>query len=191
MNKMNWNSIFKIAVIFLLVTNVATIVTVRRIAKNNAEDSLPVVDLPRDARMGYFRGSLGLNEDQMIILNRYNADYNKRAADINRRLMSLRKRMIIEISGDKPDSSVIDSVLEEFGACHIELKRATIYYYNELQSICNDEQQHNLELFFRNMLDPQGPMYLRGPGRGGRGRMQDSGSMGQGRRFRNRAGVQR
>jgi len=96
--------------------------------------------------------------------------------------------MISEISGENPDREVLDSVLNEFGARHIRMKRATIDYYENLKSICNEEQQENLGIFFRNMLDPQGPIYTRGYMRGrrgegmgmGRGRLRDEGRGGRG-----------
>jgi hypothetical protein len=167
--KMRKTSIYIIAIIFLLVTNIATVITIRKILRTR-EETKPVLELPQESRLRYFRGSIGLIDDQIDEFARYNRIYNERAGEINRSLISLRRQMVIEISSEKPDQKEIESILRDFGAGHIELKKATIEYYNNLKSLCNEEQQKNLELFFRDMLDPQGAVYLRRQGPNGQGR---------------------
>lgn len=180
---MSRNTIYIIVIVFLLVTNIATVVSVREISRRVEEDTRPVMEMASDSRMGFFVGSLGLTQDQLPEFRKFNIEYNREVAAINRRLMTLRHQMITEISDNDPDNNVIDSVLNEFGAGHIELKRATIDYYDNLKSICSQEQRDNLQIFFRDMLDPQGPIYSRGPMRDGRGH-----GMGPGRNRQFRGG---
>lgn len=179
---MNRNRIYITVIIFLLVTNIVTVISFRKITRKEVELSRPVIEMPHESRLGYFRGSLELDEEQMASLTGYNRDYNRKAEKINRRLVSLREQMITAISSENPDQEAIDSILNQFGAGHVELKRATIDYYKNLSSICNEEQRHNLELFFRNMLDPQGPVYSRGRGVGGRGHGMGPGQAREGQR---------
>jgi len=166
---MNNKTIYIIIIIFLLVTNVVTVISARKYSIRQEEDTRPVIDQPQEIRMGYFMNTLGISQNQMPEFRRFNMEYNREVSEINRDLMLLRNRIISEISTDDRDEEQLDSVLNDFGAGHIRMKRATIMYYENLKSICNEEQKEELEIFFRNMLDPQGPIYTRGQGRGRRG----------------------
>ena len=55
MRKMNKTAIYIMIIIFLLVTNIATIVTTLSLHKQEKEEDsqAPVIELPIDRRMGY------------------------------------------------------------------------------------------------------------------------------------------
>ncbi|MEZ5000755.1 MAG: hypothetical protein R2744_09910 [Bacteroidales bacterium] len=178
---MRRETIYRIAIIFLLVTNVATVLTVRKVVVEREEENIPVAQMPRESRVDYFRGTLGFNQEQEEAFELYNAEYNRRASGINRDLLMQRRMMINELASDKPAEERLDSILDAFGEGQVELKRATIEYYNHLRSICSEDQLENLEIFFRDMLDPQGSIYMYGRGRNGQGR-------GMGRACRGRRG---
>ncbi len=167
-------NIYIVIILFLAVTNIATIVSSARINKEAVGQSeIPVVEMQRESRMGFFGAEIGLDENQTKEFVRHNGSYNMKAGNITDDLTVLRYRMIEEMISADQDSARLDSILEEFGDYHVQLKKATIEYYNNLNSICDARQKVRLQFLFNDMLDPDGMIY--GIGRGGQGRGRATG----------------
>lgn len=166
MKKIN---IYIVIILFLAVTNIATIVSSARMNKKAAGQSeIPVVEMQRESRMGFFGAEIGLDESQTNEFIRHNRSYNMKAGSITDDLTVLRHQMIEEMISADRDSARLNRILEEFGDYHVQLKKATIEYYNNMNSICDARQQLRLQFLFNDMLDPDGMIY--GIGRGGQGR---------------------
>ncbi|MCA1756229.1 MAG: hypothetical protein LC649_02080 [Bacteroidales bacterium] len=165
---MKSNTIYKAAVVFLLITNIVTVLSFRKITIDNSETVGPVIEQTNAGRMDYFIGNIGFDKEQMDQFYKAYELYNREAGKINRELLELRRRMITEVSGE--DTADMDSVLKAFGEGHIMMKKITIDYYERLREIADEDQEERLESAFREMLDPQGPIWSRGPRRDGHGR---------------------
>jgi hypothetical protein len=165
---MRSNTIYKAAVVFLLITNIVTVLSFRKITRENSDTVSPVIEQTNAGRMDYFINNIGFDKEQMDQFYMAHERYSSEAGKINRELLDLRRRMITEVSGE--DSSEMDSVLKAFGDGHIRMKKVTMDYYERLREIADEDQQERLEVVFREMLDPQGPIWSRGPRRDGHGR---------------------
>jgi len=168
---MNKISVYIIIIIFLLVTNIATIVTVVSLNKQNKEQDIdpPVIELPRDSRVGFFHNQMGIREDQYPAFDNYNMQYNIEASQISQKMRTLRNQMVEEMASENPDTSVLENIAADFGNLHKEMKILTMEYYFNLKSVSDDMQKERLYLLFKDMLDPDGIIYGRGRGGAGRG----------------------
>lgn len=165
---MKRNTIYQAAVAFLLITNIVTVLSFRKISNEKMESESPVIEQTNAGRMGYFIDNVGFDKEQMVQFYNIHEWYIREAGSINRELQELRRSMIMGTS--KGDKAELDSVLKAFGEDHIRMKRLTMDYYNKLREIADEEQEERLELMFRELLDPQGPIWSRGPRRDGHGR---------------------
>lgn len=165
---MRSNTLYKAAVVFLLITNIVTVLSFRKITKENSETVSPVIEQTNAGRMDYFINNIGFDEEQMDLFYMAHDRYSREAGKINRELLELRRRMITEVSEE--DAAEMDSVLKAFGEGHIRMKKITMDYYERLREIADENQEERLEVVFREMLDPQGPIWSRGPRRDGHGR---------------------
>ncbi|MEA1887620.1 MAG: hypothetical protein U9N72_10480 [Bacteroidota bacterium] len=168
---MNKISVYVIIIIFLLVTNVATIITTISLNKRNQGEAEPaaVIELPRDRRIGFFHNQIGLREEQRTAFNNYNRQYNMKAGQLLGEMNQLRRQMVDEMASENPDTSLLNNIASEFGSLHKEMKKLTMEYYFNLKSISNEDQKERLHFMFRDMLDPEGDIYGRGRGGAGRG----------------------
>lgn len=181
---MKSNTIYLAVVVFLLITNIVTVLSFRKISVENSETVSPVIEQSNAGRMDYFINNIGFNEEQMDQFYMAHERYSSEAGKINRELLELRRRMITEVSEE--DAAEMDSVLKAFGEGHIRMKKITIDYYERLREIADEDQEKRLEIVFREMLDPQGPIWSRGPRRDGHGRGRGPGlnrERGQGNRY--------
>jgi hypothetical protein len=167
---MKSNTIYLVIILFLISTNIATIVSTNvNKNKSEVEDSI-VANQPRASRMNFLWNELGLNEEQIVEAVEYNTEYNRKARLITIDLTELRHQIVEEMSDGNPDKEKLGRIISTFGARHIELKRETVDFYYQLHSICDSSQRGKLEFVFRDMLDPEGMIYGRGRGGQGRGR---------------------
>lgn len=179
------NRIIYLAIIlFLLSTNIATVISINSNKEKNEVD-LTVARQPRESRMNFLWNELGLDENQIQLAIDSNSDYQKIARAITNDLTDLRHKIVEEMSAPVPDKDRLDDVINEFGRRHSELKRATVDYYYELYSVCDSQQRERLEYLFRDMLDPDGMIYGRGRGGQGRGKQFESRGPQRGRFRRN------
>jgi len=177
---MKSRTIYLIIILFLTVTNIVTVISGRSDAEKDAIEDLPVISKPQAERMSFFWGELGLTQDQRDDVALYNKAYNETAEEITLKLTDLRHEIVSEVSKEEPDRDYLETVIDQFGDHHAELKRATVDFYYQLSSVCSPEQKKRLEFMFRDMLDPDGAIY--GRGRGGQGRRGDfRGGQGRGR----------
>lgn len=171
------------AVIILFAMNVATVVTIvvsrDRTVKSEATNvQSPPAD-PDAVRFHFFAQELGLRPDQMDAFRNANRNFNPRVKQLSMQMADMRQDMVNELGKENPDRQKLDSLAAAFGNLHRELKEQTINYYMELRSVCTPEQQHQLHVLFRTMLNPNNDLPLHRYGRGWR---HGNGRRGMGRR---------
>ena len=171
MRIMNKTAIYIMIIIFLLVTNIATIVTTLSLHKQEKEEDsqAPVIELPIDRRMGYFHNQIGISDEQFPAFNDYNMQFNTRANQLSEEMRELRQQMVDEMASENPDTALLNDIASEFGNLHREMKKLTMEYYLNLKSVSDETQRERLHFMFRDMLDPEGTIYGRGRGGAGRG----------------------
>jgi len=178
---MNRTSIYIAIIIFLLVTNIATIFTIISLNREEEVDvsQRPVIEMPRDNRVGYFHNQLGINDEQFPAFRDYNKHFNTEAGMLTEKMRELRKQMVDEMASENPDTARLNEIASEFGNLHKEMKKVTMEYYFNLKSISDDSQKERLHFMFRDMLDPEGSIYGRGRGGAGRGMRRPQGPRGR------------
>jgi len=171
MKKMNKTAIYIAIIIFLLVTNVATIITIVATTRPEEEnsDNRPVIEMPRDRRIGFFHNQIGISDDQRPAFLEYNRRFSEKAGQINYRMVEMRHRMVEEMASENPDTVLLKKIASDFGDLQEEMKILTMEYYFNLKSVSDDSQKKRLHFLFRDMLDPEGHIYGRGRGGAGRG----------------------
>ncbi|MEE4115153.1 MAG: hypothetical protein V2I37_03240 [Marinilabiliaceae bacterium] len=181
---MKRTNIYLAIILFLLTTNIVTIIAVKEKNSSLAAEELPVGEQAIESRMGFFFGEMGFSEKQLDKVEKYNRDYNNAAGEIAAELSDLRHEIVEEVSSAGSNNEFLDSVIRQFGEKHAQLKRETVIFYKQLESVCDSSQKEKLEFMFRDMLDPEGLIYGRGRGRGmgqgigrgmGRGRSEPPG----------------
>lgn len=162
---MNKTKILLLIILFLLVTNIATIITgiISSSDRGQAED---VQETATGTKINFFAGQLGLSEGQKSDFMRFNRTFNRDAHLITSGIEDLRFRMIDEMASPEPDRKILDSICTEIGIRHTLLKKETVDYYLNLKNICNEGQKEQLHGLFREMSDPDGDLNRFGRGRG-------------------------
>jgi len=165
-------------VLFLVMTNVATVLSVvlhirqtdqATVSEPVASDSLA---LPDRQRVIFFTEQLGLTPEQQDAFREVSFTYNQAALTISNEMAVLRNRQLMAMHAAEPDMNQLNTLSEEIGQLHTRLKNLTIGYYLGLKGICTVDQQQQSYAIFKKILNPEGEVDLPrgGPrGRSGRG----------------------
>jgi Spy/CpxP family protein refolding chaperone len=172
-------------ILFLIITNTATIITVWRHLYASPGDSLPQKEemvnensgaIPDNQRTRFFTSELNLNPEQQTTFRNIHRDYMRNARVISMEMNELRDSLLEAMNQNQPDTVRLDKLSEKIGEQHAVLKKLTIQYYLGLKAICNPDQQTKLYEIIRKIIQPDGEVQLpSGQGGPGSGR-----GMGQG-----------
>ena len=110
------------------------------------------IEVPSERRTRFFREQLNLQQDQMDIFRELNRNYNRTAWRVTHQLETLRAEMIRELGKENPREKTLNSISEQIGELHTNLKKETIDYYMQMKEVCNEEQQIKLNEIFMSML---------------------------------------
>ncbi len=110
------------------------------------------IEVPSERRTRFFREQLNLGQDQMDTFRELNRNYNKTAWRVTHQLEALRAEMVRELGKENPKEKTLESISEQIGKLHTNLKKETIDYYMQMKEVCNDEQQIKLNEIFMSML---------------------------------------
>ncbi len=110
------------------------------------------IEVPSERRTRFFREQLNLGQDQMDIFRELNRKYNKTAWRVTHQLEALRAEMVRELGKENPREKTLESISEQIGELHTNLKKETIDYYMQMKEVCNEEQQIKLNEIFMSML---------------------------------------
>lgn len=173
-------------IVFLIVTNIATVLTVVRHIRNqegktgtelkqeSKPDDKSPVDLPDNQRTIFFTKALNLSADQQSAFREVNWNYGKQTQEISREMSRLREQLLSALDQTAPDTVMLNTLSDQIGQEHTRLKKLTITYYLGLKSICNGDQKKALYEMFQKLLSPESNVNVPG------GRPQGRGPQGQG-----------
>lgn len=130
-------------VVILLATNISMGVSFiyhkqqdkKLLEQVNSEET--EIEVPAQQRTRFFREQLDLQPAQVKVFRELNRDFNRSAWQITNQLAGLRIQMIEELGKEIPDSLKLNSITEEIGILHTELKKETIGYYRKMEEECN------------------------------------------------------
>jgi uncharacterized protein HemX len=122
----------------------------KKIAEQTEQEA---IELPAQQRTRFFREQLNLEPQQMETFRELNRNFNRTAWQINHQLESLRVDMVREMGREIADKQRLESISEEIGKLHTQLKNETIDYYLSMKEICNPEQQTRLNEIFLSVLE--------------------------------------
>lgn len=161
-------------VVLLLVMNAVTIGTI--LYHNYQERQAASASLilpgggggPNPLNGRFLRQELGFDWSQMDSFRKLNQNFRPKAMDISFQIDSLKELMFEKMQEPQPDSLGIETLADQVGALHKELKSETFRFYEQLRRICRDDQKARLKDIFRPLFvnETMGPSY--GP-RNGRG----------------------
>ncbi|HBB90231.1 MAG: hypothetical protein A2X22_13950 [Bacteroidetes bacterium GWF2_49_14] len=167
-------------VLFLVVTNVATILTVARhinkqdkgfITNRASAMAGDTAGVPGTQRVKYMAEQLGLSSDQQDSFRNATWEYGRKAQGISQKMSRLRDLLLIEMDKDTPDTTRLSQLSEQIGFQHTNLKKLSVDHYLVLKSFCMDDQKKELFEMFEKVLKPDGEVSMpRGQGPPGRGR---------------------
>lgn len=187
---MTRNRLLLWAVLILLATNLATILSALRYSGRVKAEERTKNETIADSRVLFFRNHLNLTDSQMVEFVRLNRDFVQEARKSTSRLDLLRREMVENLSERTPDHGKIESLTDEIGGLHRDLKRTTASFYLGLKDVCSPEQQHILKEMFLVMSDPEGDIVQfrrgpmgQGPGQAGKGMNRRGSGRGMGNRF--------
>lgn len=176
-------------VLFLAVTNVATILTVARHINKQDKEVLAsrapamagdTTGVPGTQRVKYMSEQLGLSSEQQESFRKATWEYGREAQSISQEMSRLRDLLLIEMDRETPDTTRLSQLSEQIGYQHTNLKKLSVDHYLVLKSFCTDDQKNELFEMFKKVLKPDGEVNVPrgqgppgggrgGPGKGGRG----------------------
>ena len=172
---MSRTKILWLVILFLLTTNIVTVISGYKYA-SKAEEPVPENNIvPLGQRVNFFRDQLDLSVEQRSQFLEFSRNFNREAGKITESIEVSRYRMIDEMAKETTDYKKLEEICNEIGDLHRKLKESTITYYMHLKEICNEEQREKLHGLFRTMANPDGDIntFVRGRGlhrgRNGRG----------------------
>lgn len=174
-------------VLFLAVTNVATILTVWLHIRNQDRETVSnqttvvagdTTEIPGEQRVNYMAEQLKLTPVQRDSFQRATREYAWKARTISQEMSLLRDQLLDEMDKESPDSVKLSQFSEQIGQEHTNLKKLSVDHYLDLKSYCTPDQKRELFEMFKKILKPDGDVNVpRGPGPpgGNRGRQGKGG----------------
>lgn len=166
--KVKW-MVWAIVVLFLM--NAATLGT---ILYHNYKQETPADSVTYTASYAgnalngrFFRQTLGFTNDQMDVFRNANEQFRPRTAALTLSIDSLKAEMFKEMKKANPDTLRLNTLSNDIGNLHSELKRETYQFFLRIRIVCTQEQASQLEKVFEPLFVnenlPTGPRgYQRG-----------------------------
>lgn len=137
--------------------------------KEATEVSIQQEEIPSEQRTRFFREQLNLNQDQLEVFRELNREFNRSARRESDELEELRLQMVEEMGKDSPSQERLDSIAQEVGGHHSELKEITMNYYLKMKAVCDSSQQEKLKEIFMTVSKSKEEIALPQRGRRYRG----------------------
>ncbi len=140
--------------------------------KDGAKQEQQIV-MPSEQRTRFFREQLHLNQDQLVIFRDLNREYNRSARQVSHELEDARIEMVNEMGKRNPGQDKLDSISENIGKLHSDLKQLTIEYYLNMKEVCDEDQQQKLNEIFMSISKAKEDVSLPQRGRKNWGRRSE------------------
>ena len=176
MKRENKTRILVWIIVILIATNLSTIGSFyyHRVTEMKASEEVQndQTAIPGEQRTRFFRDELGLDAAQLDRFREINRTFNRSAKNIETELAQTRQELIRELGEQQSDSSKLNSLANQVGENHQQLKLVTIDFYLNMKQICSPEQKEKLNRIFQEMLNSENQVNLPQQGNG-RGRWQN------------------
>ncbi len=161
-------------ILFLIMTNIATILTVvlhinnphQNTNKQKTNTVYPDTTVMQETQqVRYLSKKLGLTREQHNLFREMSWKYGRQARAISWEMSRLREDLLEEMDSETPDTPIMNSLSEQIGTKHVILKKLTVDHYLNLKSLCNEDQKRALYEEFRKIISPDGEVMPPGRGR--------------------------
>lgn len=106
------------------------------------------IEMPTEQRTRFFKDQLNLSQEQLAVFRELNREFNRSARKESDELEQLRIEMVEEMGKESPSAQKLDSIAQEVGGHHSELKEITMNYYLKMKEVCDSSQQEKLKEIF-------------------------------------------
>lgn len=148
--KMNKIKILWWVITLLAILNITTICTIIYHNHKDFKDSKAIIIEPDSAPLNgkCFRQTLGFDKEQMKDFRKFNKKFHKDANEIIESINIEKNYLFEELQNESPNSDKLNSISNEIGVLHKNLKMVTIDFYLSLKGICNATQKEKLKTMF-------------------------------------------
>ncbi len=159
------------AIVVLAIMNLTTLFTI--LYHNSKSEEAEYVSAPGKIMSDstsvkysgrYFRDQLNLSREQMNRFVEFNPVFRQQARNVNINMERIRKQMLLEMAAKNSDKNKLDNLSDSIGYLHAKLKKLTYMYYLNIKSMCDQQQQKNLEQLFGEMFTSEMPVGQNGKG---------------------------
>lgn len=148
------------AVVFLAVTNVATIGTILyhnyREKQVKASVAINSTDGNNMINGRYLRQTLGFDNEQIAAFREINQSFRPAVHELTMMIDSLKTNMFSEMQKASPDTVLLRTLSGRIGEMHGQLKYETYNFFLKLKNICTPEQAKELEKTFQPLFKTEG-----------------------------------
>lgn len=144
------------SVVFLFLTNAATLATIlyHNYQQNRSENSLVIAGGYRGNAVNgrFFRQTLGFTPAQMQVFREANQRFRPQTAALTAAIDSLKAGMFREMQKQPPDTAHLNLLSRKIGELHAALKLETYRFYLSIRETCSEPQQAQLEKLFEPLF---------------------------------------
>lgn len=149
--------------IFLVVINLSALITfIVFFSKNTTASAQQSQENPGMA----FGKELSLSPSQSEKVEIILADYRNSTEPVTTNIRNYRTQLLVELSNDKPDTTLLNRYIEEICQLQKQLQKASVRQYLALKGICNPGQCQRLSELYFELYGFQGQGKGMGKGRG-------------------------
>ncbi len=110
----------------------------------------------RGGPVGFIVRELGFSEDQMFELDMISRDHHHEMRRIRDDIKGLKDVLFNEISNERSNEVVIDSITTLIGQKIKERDIETFYHFKEVRALCTDEQKEKFKKIINDALHREG-----------------------------------
>lgn len=173
MNFFTKQKILILIIIFLLVLNISTIVSIVFHLNAQRPEFIPdKMQQSENQRPCLIEQRLDFSEEQKVQLQNFRNEYREKMQPIMAEMHEIRYQMLEALAAEPADTTTLFQLASDLGSLHTKMKHNTFSFYFDVKSICNEQQQVELLHIFRNILARDDDRFFRGDGprhRRGRG----------------------
>ncbi len=157
----NKNKLLIWLVIILLATNVGTILSFYFLQQNREMEFPPEpinrqnVPYKKDKFAHFLKDKLNLSTEQDQKFGILRDKFHGRAEVIMGEIHQKRKLLYKELAKEKINEAQLDTIAQEIGNLHTNLKKISIEHYLEMRKVCTSEQQTILYELFKNTFEEE------------------------------------
>ncbi|MFA6924358.1 MAG: hypothetical protein WC223_08905 [Bacteroidales bacterium] len=141
-----------LVIVFLLITNLATLFTIgyhKWLFKHSNCGS------PRSRIIKFIQEELSFSQKQMDEYKLSKKEYRKKEKNLYNDVTIMRMMIYKELSQQNPDTIKLDSLAKEFGSIFTKLTKGNIESYLKTRAMCDEQQKTKLSGIFREVYSSE------------------------------------